>query len=264
MSEAIGIVVPSALLFGAYLWLAARAGRRSAGTADSAASTGSPGSGSARSTAPTPWPWTRTAYFAGGLAAVGAGVGFDDISLPIHMAGHGVVVAVGAPLLVLSRPMTLLLRALPRPAARDLVAALRAPWLRRLLWPPLAFAAFVAAQLAFHLTPLFWDALRDEGLHAAEHLIFLLTALWLWSVCLAVEPLPGRWDAWARAGLLMAAMSASDSGAVKLMLDGYGAAGVAMLASMLPLGLGAAAIAWREVLREERRARRREVAHAAG
>jgi hypothetical protein len=30
----------------------------------------------------------------------------------------------------------------------------------------------------------------------------------------------------------------------------------------MPLGLGAAAVAWTAVLREERRARRREVAHA--
>lgn len=255
MSEALGIVVPSVALFGCYLWLAHRVARPAGRTGDDAMA---PGARRSR------WPWTRTACFAAGLAAVGAGIGFDDISLAVHMAGHGVVVAIGAPLLVLSRPVTLLLRALPRPAARDLAAALRSPWLRRLLWPPLAFAAFVAAQLAFHWTPLFWDALREEGLHAAEHLIFLVTALWFWSVCLAVEPLPGRWDPWARAGLLMAAMSASDSGAIKLMLDGYGDAGAAMLASMLPLGLGAAGIAWTAVLREERRARRREVVHAAG
>jgi cytochrome c oxidase assembly factor CtaG len=236
MSEAIQIVVPSLVLFAGYLWMAGW----------------------------TDWPWARTACFAAGLAVVGAGVGFDDISLAVHMAGHGVIVAVGAPLLVLSRPVTLLLRALPRYAARDLAAVLRAPWLRRLLWPPLAFAAFVGAQLAFHLTPLFWDALREEGLHVAEHLIFLVTALWLWTICLAVEPLPGRWSPWARAGFLMAAMSASDIGAVKLMLDGYQTAGVAMVASMMPLGLGAAAVAWTAVLREERRARRRAVAHAAG
>jgi cytochrome c oxidase assembly factor CtaG len=251
MSEALGIVVPSALLFCAYLWLALRAGR--------------PAPRRGRGAAPAAWPWPRTACFAAGLAVVGAGVGFDDISLAVHMAGHGVIVAVGAPLLVLSRPVTLLLRSLPRPAARDLAAGLRAPWLRRALWPPLAFTAFVGAQLAFHLTPLFWDALREEGLHAFEHLLFLVTALWLWSVCLAVEPLPGRWSPWARAGLLMAAMSASDIGSVKLMLIGDQAAGVAMIASMMPLGLGAAAVAWAAVVREERHARRREAgvtAHA--
>ena len=235
MTEALQIVLPSLFLLGGYLWLAGW----------------------------TEWPWERTACFATGLAVVGAGVGFDDISLPVHMAGHGVIVALGAPLLVLGRPVTLMLRSLPRPAARDVAALLRSTWVRRLCRPPLAFVAFVAAQLAFHLTPLFWDALREERLHAAEHLIFLVTALWLWSVCLAVEPLPGRWSPWTRAGLLMAAMSASDAGAVKLMVDGYGSAGVAMLASMLPLGLGAATIAWTAILREERKARAREVAHAA-
>jgi putative membrane protein len=236
MSEALQIVLPSLVLLAGYLWLAGW----------------------------TEWPRSRSACFAGGLVVVGAGVGFDDISLAVHMAGHGVIVAVGAPLLVLGRPVTLMLKGLPRHAARDLAALLRSPWLRRLCWPPLAFVAFVGAQLLFHLTPLFWDALRIESLHAAEHLIFLATALWLWSVCLAVEPLPGRWSPWARAGLLMAAMSASDAGAVKLMLDGYQGAGVAMLASMVPLGLGGAAVAWTAILREERKARAREMAHAAG
>lgn len=236
MSESIQIAVPSLGILGIYAWLATR----------------------------TAWPWERTVCLAAGLATVGAGIGFDDISLAVHMAGHGMIVAVGAPLLVLARPVTLLLRALPRPRARGLATALRAGWVRRLLWPPLAFAAFVGAQLLFHLTPLFWDALRDEGLHVAEHLIFLGTALLLWTVCLAVEPLPRGWSPWGRAGLLMAAMSISDIGAVKLMLDGHQVAGVAMIASMMPLGLGAVAIAWTSVLREERRQRRREVAHAAG
>ncbi|MBS1861158.1 MAG: cytochrome c oxidase assembly protein [Actinobacteria bacterium] len=236
MSDLLQIVFPSLVLMGGYMWLAGW----------------------------TDWPRTRIACFAAGLAVVGAGVWFDDVSLAVHMAGHGAIVAVGAPLLVLGRPVTLMLRALPRPAARDLAALLRSPWVRRLCRPPLAFTAFVGVQLAFHLTPLFWDSLRVESLHVAEHLLFLLTALWLWAVCLAVEPLPGRWSPWARAGLLMAAMSASDIGAVKLMLDGYQAAGVAMLASMLPLGIGAAAVAWVAILREERKARAREVAHAAG
>jgi cytochrome c oxidase assembly factor CtaG len=235
MSEALQILLPSLALFAAYWWMAGW----------------------------TEWPRARTAFFAAGLLVIGLGVGLDEVSLPVHMAGHGAVVAVGAPLIVLSRPVTLLLRSLPKPAARDLAGALRSSWLRRLLWPPLAFAAFVGAQLAFHWTGLFWDSLHEEALHVAEHAIFLVTALWFWSVCLAVEPLPGRWDPWARAGLLMAAMSASDSGAIKLMLDGYGNAGVAMLASMLPLGLGAAAVAWTAMVHEERRAGK-AVAHVPG
>ncbi|MGH2975278.1 MAG: cytochrome c oxidase assembly protein [Solirubrobacterales bacterium] len=198
-----------------------------------------------------------------GLAFLVAGLAADDVSLPLHMAGHGVVVAVAAPLLVLARPVTALLRALPRPVARKLAAALRSPAVRIALWPPLAFVAFVATQLAFHLTPLYGAALKDGPLHYLEHLLFLVTALWLWTVCLAVEPLPGRWPPLGRAGLLMGAMMLSDIGSVKLMVDGEAAAGAAMTVSMMPLGLGAAAIVWASLAREERRATRREVAHAA-
>jgi cytochrome c oxidase assembly factor CtaG len=211
----------------------------------------------------------RLAYLAAGLAVLAVGLAIDDVSLPAHMAGHGLVVAVAAPLIVLSRPLSSLLRALPRPAARDLAALLRSPLLRALLWPPLAFVAFVAVQLAFHLTPLYGEALGEGPLHGVEHLLFLLTALWLWTVCLAVEPLPRPWPPLARAGLLMAAMMLSDIGSVKLMVDGEAAAGAAMTVSMMPIGLGAAAIVWSWLLGEERRARRheaaterREIAHA--
>jgi putative membrane protein len=209
----------------------------------------------------------RIICFAGGIAAVVAGTLLSEGSLAVHMLGHGLVVAVGAPLIDLGRPVTFLLSSLPRPSARSLARLLRSRPARALCWPPLAFAAFAAVQLGFHLTPLFDRALDEGALHEVEHTLFLLTALWLWSVCLAVEPLPRRWPPFPRAALLLAAMPVSDLGAVRLMLDGDLAAGGAMALSMVPFGLAAAAIAWRGLLREERRqdrAERREVAHAAG
>ncbi|HEY2335307.1 MAG TPA: cytochrome c oxidase assembly protein [Solirubrobacterales bacterium] len=235
MGTVIGLVLPSLALLGCYLGLAWR----------------------------VRWPAARTMSLGAGLCALVAGLAVDDVSLPAHMAGHGVIVAIAAPLLILGRPVTLLLRALPVPAARELAAALRSRALRAALWPPLAFLAFVATQLAFHLTPLFGEALRDGPLHEVEHLLFLVTAPWLWSVCLAVEPLPNRWPALARAGLLIGAMMLSDIGSVKLMVDGEAAAGAAMTVSMMPLGLGAAALLWHELLREERRAAHQEALHAA-
>lgn len=195
-----------------------------------------------------------------GFIVLFAGLAVDDVSLPLHMAGHGVVVAVAAPLIVLGRPLSMALRALPTPLARDAVTLLRSRGLRVLLWPPLAFLAFVATQLAFHLTPLYGASLEDGPLHDTEHLLFLATALWLWTVCLAVEPLPRPWPPLARAGLLMAAMMLSDIGSVKLMIDGEAAAGAAMTVSMTPIGIGAAVLYWRALLREERRAARRDVA----
>jgi putative membrane protein len=236
----IDVLAPSALVFAGYLALVHRA---------------------------RAWPPLRSACFGAGLLVVAVAVSVGDESLPLHMAAHGVLVAVGAPLLVLGRPVALMLRSLPRPSARELARLLRARWLRTALWPPLAFAAFVALQLAFHVTALYQRALEDETLHAAEHLLFLASALWLWTVCLAVEPLPRRWPALARAGLLLAAMMLSDAGSVRLMLDGEPAAGAAMVVSMAPMGLGGVALLWAAIVREERSARRqeaREVAHAAG
>jgi putative membrane protein len=235
MAALIDLLLPSLALLGCYLCLAWR----------------------------VRWPPARTVSFVAGLCALTAGLAVDDLSLTLHMAGHGAVVAVAAPLLVLGRPLTLLLRALPTAMARDLARLLRSiP--QAVFWPPLALFAFIAAQLAFHLTSLYGDALGEGALHEVEHLLFLVTALWLWTVCLAVEPLPRRgWSPLARAGLLMAAMMLADIGSVKLMVDGEPAAGAAMTASMLPLGIGAAAITWAAMVREERRAVRREAFHAA-
>jgi cytochrome c oxidase assembly factor CtaG len=235
MAALIGPLVPCLALFGCYWALAGR----------------------------VRWPAARTVSFGAGLAALVVALAVDDVSLAVHMAGHGVLVAIAAPLLVLGRPLTLVLRALPRQGARELARILRSTWLRALLWPPLALFAFVGAQLAFHLTSLYGTALRDGPIHELEHLLFGVTALWLWSVCLAVEPLPRRWPALARAGLLMAAMMLSDIGSVKLMVDGEAVAGAAMTVSMMPLGLGAAALLWASFLREERLAERREALHAA-
>jgi putative membrane protein len=235
MAALIDLVLPSLVLLGCYLGLARR----------------------------VRWPARRTVGFGAGLCSLTAGLAVDDLSLSLHMAGHGLVVAVAALLLVLGRPLTLLLRALPTATARDLARLLRSiP--RAAFWPPLALFAFVACQLVFHLTPLYGDALEDGPVHVVEHLLFLATALWLWTVCLAVEPLPRHgWPPLARAGLLMAAMMLADVGSVKLMVDGEPAAGAAMTGSMLPLGLAAAAIAWGAMTREERRALRREAVHAA-
>ena len=198
----------------------------------------------------------RALCFVAGLAAVQAGLMLSDESLAVHMLGHGLIVAIGAPLIVLGRPVSFLLRTLPRPVARDLAQLLRAPLTRALLWPPLAFAAFAAAQLAFHLTPLFEQTLHDGPLHELEHALFFWTALWLWTVGLAVEPLPQRWPPLARALLLLAAMPVSDAGAIRLMLDGDREAGGVMVVAMMPFGLAAAAVAWRALLCEERRQRR--------
>jgi len=201
------------------------------------------------------WPLRRSLAFAAGLAVASVGLAMSDDALPAHMAGHALLVALAAPLLVLGRPVSLALRALSPSHARAIVRVLRSPVARAAASPVLAWSAFVGVQLAFHLTPLFRQALEVGWLHLLEHVLFIATALWFWSVALAVEPLPNRAPAPLRALLLLAAMPANDAAGAYLMATGHLAAGAVMIAGMMPLALAAVLVAWSWISAEERRAR---------
>lgn len=208
------------------------------------------------------WPPVRLAAFGSGLALIGAGAVLSDSALPTHMVAHGLIVTVGAALLVLGRPITLILKVLSPARGRQVVRLLRRPWVSFLVWPPFAFGFFITVQFLFHLTPLFELALTNEVIHELEHALFLSSALLFWTAALAVEPLPHRWSPSARALFLLAAMPLSDIGAIRLMLIGEETAGAAMVGAMMPLGLAAIAILWSGLRAEEQSALKREALDA--
>lgn len=204
------------------------------------------------------WPAWRILVFSLGVVIITLGTVIPMPGLPAHMGAHGTVVAIGAPLAVLGRPVGLLLRVLPRDGARRLVQVLRSRPGRILAFPPLAWAAFVLTQIVFHLPPLFEAALVDGPLHVIEHLLFVATALWFWTTMLAVDPLPYRWPVPVRAFMILGAMPLVDIGGIRLMTIGEADAGITMLASMMPLAYFAAGIFWLSLFDEERRAEQRE------
>lgn len=98
-------------------------------------------------------------------------------SFTLHMIEHELIMLVAALLLPLSRPLGVMLWALPRPARH----ALANPGLWGALANPLAATALQALALwAWHAPPLFDRALAHTGWHVAQHLSFLLTALLFW------------------------------------------------------------------------------------
>ena len=157
-----------------------------------------------------------------------------------HMVEHSAIAGLLAPLLVLAWGRL----------------GGRAP-LGRPLW---AWAAFVIVQWVFHLTPLL-DATRGNPvLHGAEHVAFLLVAVWFWVPVLgAGERRLGDPE---RALYLFLAAPAVDLVGVALMVRGDAAAGVAMLAGTLPIVAAAAIVTWQWLADEERRAAM-ERAHGA-
>jgi cytochrome c oxidase assembly factor CtaG len=131
----------------------------------------------------------RAALFAAGwLALAGALVTplhpLGEQLFTAHMVEHEILMVVAAPLLALSRPIGAMLWGLPQPWRRGLGAAAGSPaWQRiwRGLTDPLAATVLHGVAIwAWHVPTLFAAALEDEGMHALQHLSFLVTALLFW------------------------------------------------------------------------------------
>src|SRR5437762_6162146 len=106
-----------------------------------------------------------------------------------HMAQHLILMLIAAPLLVLSDFPLALLWALPRPWARALSQRLRSAQTAPRAWgvissPVSAWLLFALALWVWHAPALFEAALRNEMIHALEHLVFLVSATLFWWVLL--------------------------------------------------------------------------------
>lgn len=109
-----------------------------------------------------------------------------------HMIEHELLMAAAAPLLAVSRPLGVLLRALPRPARLALTSAghagpVRAPW-RFLTGQTAATVLHGLAIWVWHIPRLLDATLVDEGLHRLQHVSFLGTALIFWWAVLRGPP----------------------------------------------------------------------------
>jgi putative copper resistance protein D len=202
-------------------------------------------------------PAARLASLVAGSAAATLALAVHPESLPAHMAEHVVLTSVAAPLIVLGRPVTLLLRLAGAPR-RDVVAVLRSRAVRLLARPALAWTLFVVVQWAFHLPPLFDLALERPALHALEHLLFLGTGILFWEVAIGGDPVPYRLTGPAQTLYLLLAIPANDLITARYMVVGETTAGAVMGAGMVPLALAVCVVTWSWLRREERRARRWE------
>jgi putative membrane protein len=101
-----------------------------------------------------------------------------------HMAQHELLISIGAPLLVVSRPLIPFLWALP-PAWREKAgaaakqAAIRSVW-SILTRPSAAFALHAIALWAWHLPGPYQATLQSDTMHTMQHLSFVITAVLFW------------------------------------------------------------------------------------
>ena len=106
----------------------------------------------------------------------------DRYLFTVHMVQHLLITLAAAPLLLAGTPGWLL---------EDLLRKLRLLRVARwALHPLMAFGVFNLVFGLAHLPAVFELALSSQPLHAAEHLLFLGSALVLWMPILS--PLPGR------------------------------------------------------------------------
>ena len=110
-------------------------------------------------------------------------------SFAAHMFEHELIMLAAAPLLVMAEPLAIMLWAFPAGGRRGIGAVatarpIAATW--RFLSAPLVATLMQAAALwLWHAPPLFDLALANDGWHAAQHLSFLVSALFFWTAMLS-------------------------------------------------------------------------------
>jgi putative membrane protein len=113
-----------------------------------------------------------------------------DHDLPLHMVQHVLLLAVVPPLLAVSAPVTVLAYALPT-AARRRVQSVSRRALRSqatatgwFVWTVAAFAAATLTLALWHVPALYDAAVRNDTVHALEHITFVATATLFWWMAL--------------------------------------------------------------------------------
>lgn len=160
------------------------------------------------------WSRGRCAAFAAGAALLAVAfapplASFAHGDLRGHMAQH-LLIGMLAPLgLVLSAPMTLLLRTLSIPAARRTTAFLRSRPVRVLSHPATALVLNIGGMYALYLTPLYAATLASPVLHHLVHAHFLAAGcLFTWAVLAGPDPAPHPARLSVRLGVLFVSMAA--------------------------------------------------------
>ncbi len=142
-----------------------------------------------------PWPWWRTAFFLAGLLVVvlatESGIGAYDELFWVHMVQHLMLIMIAPPLLVVGQPVTLLLHASRNPLHTWAKRVIRSRVVTFLTWPPFGFVAYAATIAATHLSGLTTLVLTNQGIHDAEHALYLIVGYLYFLPIFGREPI--RW-----------------------------------------------------------------------
>jgi putative membrane protein len=158
------------------------------------------------------WPAWRSACWVAGAVAAGVAAGpvadAAHMDFRAHMVGHVLLGMLAPLLLVLSAPATLLLRALPLTAARQVSRVLRSRVLTVVAHPVVAAALNVGGLWLLYRTGLFHAAMHDPLPHALVHLHVLLAGCLFTYAIAGPDPAPHRAGLPLRAAVLVLAVAA--------------------------------------------------------
>jgi putative membrane protein len=131
----------------------------------------------------------EAASFAGGCFALVVALisplhALGGVLFSAHMVQHELLIAVGAPLLVVGRPLIPFLWALPVGARRSVgdwskAGAIASTW-QTLTLPSVAFTLHAIALWVWHLPGPYQSTLHSELMHTLQHSSFLFSALLFW------------------------------------------------------------------------------------
>ena len=142
----------------------------------------------------------NVAAFAGGIGAIVVALlspidRLSDVLFSAHMGQHELLMLVAAPLLVVGKPWLTGAWSLPERLRVRALARLQQPPLRR-SWravsaPVTILVLHALALWIWHVPALFEAAMRDERVHAFQHLGFFVTAAIFWWALAAWALRPG-------------------------------------------------------------------------
>ena len=159
-----------------------------------------------------PVPRRRIVAWLGGLGAIAVAL-FSCLDVyatslfSVHMVQHLLLAMVGAPLLLLGAPITLLLRvASSETRQHRILPVLQSRPVRAISHPVVGWLALAVVLWASHFSPLFGAALDDPGIHALEHALYLGAGLLFWWPIVGADPHPYRMGHGMRFGYALLAM----------------------------------------------------------
>jgi len=129
---------------------------------------------------------------AGGLVLAGALIGPIPAAAHehfwVHMVQHLLVMLVAAPLILLSAPVTRVLRATRGRMRFRVAGLLRSRPFQVVSHPLVTWGSFALVMWVTHFSPIYQLAVENELVHLAEHSAYLVAALLFWTPVIGLDP----------------------------------------------------------------------------